>query len=127
MKLTERHLKLYKAIVERDEGNICNDLNPDELSMLGEQEWKAFCIEYYKWNGDYEETLVEGFNYVMLDFMVVSFITHLLIEHYVSTKSDQIHSAGYVLYHVKFEDGSEIHHVMEKYLVPCTPMAEALR
>lgn len=78
MKLTDKHITLHKAILSREVGKICNDLLPEELSLLNKMEWQELCKNYHEWNGDLEEFVPT--RPVMFDFMVVDYINHLLYE-----------------------------------------------
>lgn len=78
MLLTEAHIKLYQSIKNRGTGRICNDLLPEEKSILNQSQWREFAKEYHDWNGDPEE--YDPSRVVMMDFMVVGFIDYLLIK-----------------------------------------------
>ena len=84
MQLTEKHLKLYEMIRERGQGRICNDLEPEEEARLTHDEWLEFAEQYSIWNGDHEEWLKDPTT-VMMDFMVLGFVNHLLLENYRET------------------------------------------
>jgi hypothetical protein len=79
MKLTAKHLELYKKVSERGEGRICNDLNPDEVELLTPGQWKEMAKAYHDWNGDPEEFL-EYSNYVLPDFCVLSYLRFLILN-----------------------------------------------
>lgn len=79
--LNNKHLKLFDKIQKRGIGRCCNDLSRDEKKLLTENEWYSFAKAYHKWNGDYHEWEKDK-SLVMLDFMVVGFIQHLLVEFY---------------------------------------------
>lgn len=81
MKLEANHLALFESIQTRGCGRICNDLEPEEKNLLSKSEWKEFCKNYHAWNGD-PEIFEERTNYVLMDFMVVGYIQHLLLESY---------------------------------------------
>lgn len=78
MKLTENHIKLHKAISARGIGRICNDLLPEELSLLTKKEWVEFCQNYHQWNGDPDE--FDANRPVMMDFMVMDYLNFLLYQ-----------------------------------------------
>lgn len=81
MELTANHLKLYISVRDRGVGRICNDLEPEEVQMLTPDQWVEFCKNYHEWNGD-PQTFTERTNFVLMDFMVLDFVSHLLIENY---------------------------------------------
>ena len=65
-------------ITSRGIGRICNDLLPEEKSILSLEEWKELCKEYHSYNGDsdnYDEARP-----IMMDFMVVAIINHHLYK-----------------------------------------------
>lgn len=82
-KLTPKHIELYKLISKRGIGRSCNDLNPHEESVLDNTEWQTFSKAYHDWNGDPEEYSPQ--HSYMMDFMIVNYIQHLLVQHYVDT------------------------------------------
>jgi len=82
MILTRNHIDLYKMIMERGIGRACNDLDSDELAMLTIDQWQEFNKSFHDWNGDPEE-YNEQWPHSMMDFMVVSYINHLLLQSYV--------------------------------------------
>jgi hypothetical protein len=79
MKLTAKHLELYKKVSERGEGRICNDLNPDEVELLTPGQWKEMAKAYHDWNGDPEEFL-EMTDFVLPDFCVLSYLRFLILN-----------------------------------------------
>lgn len=82
--LNIKYIELAKKIEERNIGRICNDLLPEELQMLSKEEWVNFARDYHEWNRDLEN--FDPNRPVMFDFMVVSFVNHLLREQYKKTE-----------------------------------------
>lgn len=81
MNLTDKHLELHKRISDRGIGRICNDLSPEEKSLLTNDQWVELCREYHKWNGDPKD--FDPKRPVMFDFMVFDFINYLLKQNYL--------------------------------------------
>jgi hypothetical protein len=86
--LSIKCIELAKKIEERGIGRICNDLLPEELQMLSKEEWVNFARDYHEWNGDLED--FDPNRPVMFDFMVVSFVNHLLREQYKKTEEEKV-------------------------------------
>lgn len=78
MKLNNKHIELHKAISSRGIGRICNDLLPEEKSLLTEDQWVELCKSYHDWNGDPED--FDPKRPVMMDFMVIRIINHLMYQ-----------------------------------------------
>jgi hypothetical protein len=74
--LTANHIRLHKDISRRGIGRSCNDLLPEELSLLSKDQWIEFSIAHHKWNGDLEE--FNPLRIVLLDFMVIEFLNAVL-------------------------------------------------
>jgi hypothetical protein len=79
MKLTAKHLELYKKVSERGEGRGSSDLNPDEVKLLTPDQWKEMAKAFHDWNGDPEEFL-EYSNYVLPDFCVLGYLRFLILD-----------------------------------------------
>jgi Protein of unknwon function (DUF3310) len=72
LKLTERHIQLYKLLRSRKLGSSCHDLLPEEKMLLNHDGWVEFCFEFHKWNGDLAEfnpnyPIIQ--DYACLDFL----------------------------------------------------------
>jgi len=79
MRLTAKHLELYKKVSERGEGRCSSDLAPEESELLTPDQWKEMSKAFHDWNGD-PKTFLERTNFVLPDFCVLSYLRFLILN-----------------------------------------------